>query len=175
MLVSETGSEEFDRFINLLGDRVRLKGWDKYRGGLDVKGEHYFVFNWYYFPGCMRHLTNTLRVSRVICPALDATWKRRVCWLNINVAFTWYRKLLGTVWIWCDVCGFKYLYSMLRCCKNELVTFSVELYPSRLTTTRFRVPSGSPHIPVSGNQSPSIHFPQPSIALKKYQSDGYSG
>lgn len=43
MLVSETGSEEFDRFINLLGDRVRLKGWDKYRGGLDVKGERYFL------------------------------------------------------------------------------------------------------------------------------------
>lgn len=34
----ETGSEEFNQFISLLGNRVRLKGWDKYRGGLDVKG-----------------------------------------------------------------------------------------------------------------------------------------
>ena len=26
----------FDRFLALLGDRVKLKGWTKYRGGLDV-------------------------------------------------------------------------------------------------------------------------------------------
>jgi len=38
-LFVETGSEEFNQFISLLGNRVRLKGWDKYRGGLDVKGE----------------------------------------------------------------------------------------------------------------------------------------
>jgi len=36
---SENGSEEFNQFISLLGNRVRLKGWDKYRGGLDVKGK----------------------------------------------------------------------------------------------------------------------------------------
>ncbi|XP_064458202.1 GTPase-activating Rap/Ran-GAP domain-like protein 3 isoform X3 [Ornithodoros turicata] len=39
MFSNETGSREFDRFINLLGEKVRLKGWDKYRGGLDVKGD----------------------------------------------------------------------------------------------------------------------------------------
>lgn len=38
VLFIETGSEEFNQFISLLGNRVRLKGWDKYRGGLDVKG-----------------------------------------------------------------------------------------------------------------------------------------
>jgi hypothetical protein len=36
--VTEAGSPEFNRFISLLGDKIRLKGWDKYRGGLDVKG-----------------------------------------------------------------------------------------------------------------------------------------
>lgn len=41
VLFPETGSEEFNQFISLLGNRVRLKGWDKYRGGLDVKGDHY--------------------------------------------------------------------------------------------------------------------------------------
>jgi hypothetical protein len=38
--VTEAGSPEFDRFVSLLGDKVRLKGWDKYRGGLDVKGTY---------------------------------------------------------------------------------------------------------------------------------------
>lgn len=41
VLFPETGSEEFNQFISLLGNRVRLKGWDKYRGGLDVKGDRY--------------------------------------------------------------------------------------------------------------------------------------
>jgi hypothetical protein len=36
--IAEAGSPEFDRFVSLLGDKIRLKGWDKYRGGLDVKG-----------------------------------------------------------------------------------------------------------------------------------------
>ncbi|XP_050051923.1 GTPase-activating Rap/Ran-GAP domain-like protein 3 isoform X3 [Dermacentor andersoni] len=39
MFSNEVGSREFDRFVNLLGEKVRLKGWDKYRGGLDVKGD----------------------------------------------------------------------------------------------------------------------------------------
>ena len=38
-LISERGSREFERFLTILGNKIRLKGWDKYRGGLDVKGE----------------------------------------------------------------------------------------------------------------------------------------
>lgn len=38
LFIAEAGSPEFDRFVSLLGDKIRLKGWDKYRGGLDVKG-----------------------------------------------------------------------------------------------------------------------------------------
>ena len=34
----ERGSKEFERFLAILGNKIRLKGWDKYRGGLDVKG-----------------------------------------------------------------------------------------------------------------------------------------
>ena len=37
MLV-ERGSPGFESFLEILGERIRLKGWDKYRGGLDVKG-----------------------------------------------------------------------------------------------------------------------------------------
>ncbi|RZF36202.1 hypothetical protein LSTR_LSTR008528 [Laodelphax striatellus] len=39
MLSNEFGSPEWDQFISLLGDKITLKGWDKYRGGLDVKGD----------------------------------------------------------------------------------------------------------------------------------------
>ncbi|XP_011329684.1 GTPase-activating Rap/Ran-GAP domain-like protein 3 isoform X2 [Ooceraea biroi] len=39
MLSNERGSPDFERFLEILGERIRLKGWDKYRGGLDVKGD----------------------------------------------------------------------------------------------------------------------------------------
>ncbi|XP_048586836.1 GTPase-activating Rap/Ran-GAP domain-like protein 3 isoform X2 [Nematostella vectensis] len=39
MFSNETGSEEFNRFLKLLGDRVELHGWQGYRGGLDVKND----------------------------------------------------------------------------------------------------------------------------------------
>ena len=32
-------SEDFERFLELLGERIELKGWQKYRGGLDVKSK----------------------------------------------------------------------------------------------------------------------------------------
>lgn len=34
-------SEDFERFLELLGDKIELKGWQKYRGGLDVKSRSY--------------------------------------------------------------------------------------------------------------------------------------
>jgi len=37
-LPAERGSPGFESFLEILGERIRLKGWDKYRGGLDVKG-----------------------------------------------------------------------------------------------------------------------------------------
>ena len=38
-LGAEFASPEFDEFLDLLGSRVRLKGFERYRGGLDVKSE----------------------------------------------------------------------------------------------------------------------------------------
>ena len=32
-------SEEFEHFLELMGDKIELKGWQKYRGGLDVKSK----------------------------------------------------------------------------------------------------------------------------------------
>ena len=33
---NEKSSEGFENFLNLLGEKITLKGWDRYRGGLDV-------------------------------------------------------------------------------------------------------------------------------------------
>ena len=35
---NESGSNHFTNFLSLLGQPVILKGWTKYRGGLDVRG-----------------------------------------------------------------------------------------------------------------------------------------
>lgn len=39
LLLLECGSQKFEEFLSLLGEKIRLKGWDKYRGGLDIKGK----------------------------------------------------------------------------------------------------------------------------------------
>ncbi|XP_040915320.1 GTPase-activating Rap/Ran-GAP domain-like protein 3 isoform X1 [Toxotes jaculatrix] len=39
MFSNETGSESFDKFLNLLGDTITLQGWAGYRGGLDTKND----------------------------------------------------------------------------------------------------------------------------------------
>ncbi|XP_026104273.1 GTPase-activating Rap/Ran-GAP domain-like protein 3 isoform X3 [Carassius auratus] len=39
MFSNESGSETFDKFLNLLGDAICLQGWAGYRGGLDTKND----------------------------------------------------------------------------------------------------------------------------------------
>uniref|UniRef100_A0A669EIZ3 GTPase-activating Rap/Ran-GAP domain-like protein 3 n=1 Tax=Oreochromis niloticus TaxID=8128 RepID=A0A669EIZ3_ORENI len=39
MFSNETGSENFDKFLSLLGDTITLQGWAGYRGGLDTKND----------------------------------------------------------------------------------------------------------------------------------------
>lgn len=34
---NNTTSREFEDFLNFLGERITLEGWDKFRGGLDCK------------------------------------------------------------------------------------------------------------------------------------------
>jgi len=38
-LIAVNVSVEFERFLELLGERIELRGWQKYRGGLDVKSK----------------------------------------------------------------------------------------------------------------------------------------
>ncbi|XP_077987218.1 GTPase-activating Rap/Ran-GAP domain-like protein 3 [Glandiceps talaboti] len=37
MFSNENGSVAFNKFVSLLGDMIRLKGWDRFNAGLDVK------------------------------------------------------------------------------------------------------------------------------------------
>eukprot|EP01090_Pellita_catalonica_P014256 TRINITY_DN3582_c0_g1_i1.p1 TRINITY_DN3582_c0_g1~~TRINITY_DN3582_c0_g1_i1.p1 ORF type:complete len:590 (-),score=88.28 TRINITY_DN3582_c0_g1_i1:100-1869(-) len=39
MFGNRHGSEEFDRFLNFLGEKIPLKGWPHYRAGLDVSDD----------------------------------------------------------------------------------------------------------------------------------------
>ncbi|XP_042580153.1 GTPase-activating Rap/Ran-GAP domain-like protein 3 isoform X5 [Cyprinus carpio] len=39
MFSNESGSENLDKFLNLLGDTICLQGWAGYRGGLDTKND----------------------------------------------------------------------------------------------------------------------------------------
>lgn len=39
MYNNESAGPAFEEFLDLLGDRVRLKGWEKYRAQLDTKSE----------------------------------------------------------------------------------------------------------------------------------------
>ncbi|XP_024080604.1 GTPase-activating Rap/Ran-GAP domain-like protein 3 isoform X2 [Cimex lectularius] len=67
MFSNETGSVEFERFTALLGDKIRLKGWDKYRGGLDVKGDmtgKYSVYTIYEGHEIMFHVSTLLPYSK---------------------------------------------------------------------------------------------------------------
>ena len=37
---SESGSAAFEEFLDFIGERVELKGFSKYRAGLDMKSEN---------------------------------------------------------------------------------------------------------------------------------------
>uniref|UniRef100_A0A182QQQ9 Rap-GAP domain-containing protein n=1 Tax=Anopheles farauti TaxID=69004 RepID=A0A182QQQ9_9DIPT len=67
MLSNETGSPDFDDFLTLLGERIRLKDWERYRGGLDVKGDmtgKYSIYTLYEGHEIMFHVSTLLPFSR---------------------------------------------------------------------------------------------------------------
>lgn len=41
----EMGSDSFDEFLAVIGEKIRLGGWERYRGGLDVKGNYYYIID----------------------------------------------------------------------------------------------------------------------------------
>ncbi|XP_050068200.1 GTPase-activating Rap/Ran-GAP domain-like protein 3 isoform X1 [Anopheles maculipalpis] len=67
MLSNETGSPEFDDFLTLLGEKIRLKDWERYRGGLDVKGDmtgKHSIYTLYEGHEIMFHVSTLLPFSR---------------------------------------------------------------------------------------------------------------
>ena len=38
LFLQESGSERYNEFLEVLGEKIELKGWKKYAGGLDTEG-----------------------------------------------------------------------------------------------------------------------------------------
>ncbi|XP_062937724.1 GTPase-activating Rap/Ran-GAP domain-like protein 3 [Cynocephalus volans] len=67
MFSNEIGSEAFQKFLNLLGDTITLKGWTGYRGGLDTKNDTtgiHSVYTVYQGHEIMFHVSTMLPYSR---------------------------------------------------------------------------------------------------------------
>ncbi|XP_077001490.1 GTPase-activating Rap/Ran-GAP domain-like protein 3 isoform X2 [Tamandua tetradactyla] len=67
MFSNEIGSEAFQKFLNLLGDTITLKGWSGYRGGLDTKNDTtgiHSVYTVYQGHEIMFHVSTMLPYSK---------------------------------------------------------------------------------------------------------------
>ncbi|XP_037792024.1 GTPase-activating Rap/Ran-GAP domain-like protein 3 [Penaeus monodon] len=67
ILSNDSPCREFDTFLGLLGERVRLRNWDKFRGGLDVKGDmtgRHSVYTIYEGHEIMFHVSTMLPFSK---------------------------------------------------------------------------------------------------------------
>ncbi|XP_029468928.1 GTPase-activating Rap/Ran-GAP domain-like protein 3 isoform X1 [Rhinatrema bivittatum] len=67
MFSNETGSESFQKLLNLLGDTITLKGWIGYRGGLDTKNDTtgiHSVYTVYQGHEIMFHVSTMLPYSK---------------------------------------------------------------------------------------------------------------
>ncbi|XP_050726126.1 GTPase-activating Rap/Ran-GAP domain-like protein 3 isoform X6 [Eriocheir sinensis] len=67
ILSNEAGTRHFEHFLGLLGQRIRLRHWDKYRGGLDVKGDmtgKHSVYTIYEGHEIMFHVSTMLPFSK---------------------------------------------------------------------------------------------------------------
>nr|BAE89029.1 unnamed protein product [Macaca fascicularis] len=67
MFSNEIGSEPFQKFLNLLGDTITLKGWTGYRGGLDTKNDTtgiHSVYTVYQEHEIMFHVSTMLPYSK---------------------------------------------------------------------------------------------------------------
>jgi hypothetical protein len=63
MFRNRTGSSEFDKFLSLLGDKVTLKGWNRFAGGLDQKSDRsgkYSIFTQFSDYEIMFHVSTLL-------------------------------------------------------------------------------------------------------------------
>ncbi|XP_025769696.1 GTPase-activating Rap/Ran-GAP domain-like protein 3 [Puma concolor] len=67
MFSNEIGSDAFQKFLHLLGDKITLKGWTGYRGGLDTKNDTtgiHSVYTVYQGHEIMFHVSTMLPYSK---------------------------------------------------------------------------------------------------------------
>ncbi|XP_078282144.1 GTPase-activating Rap/Ran-GAP domain-like protein 3 isoform X2 [Rhinoraja longicauda] len=67
MFSNETGSEGFQKFLNLMGEAITLKGWIGYRGGLDTKNDTtgiHSIYTVYQGHEIMFHVSTMLPYSK---------------------------------------------------------------------------------------------------------------
>ncbi|KAG7303979.1 hypothetical protein JYU34_010899 [Plutella xylostella] len=89
MLSNEKGDEKWDRFISLLGDKIRLRGWNRFRGGLDVKGDmtgSHSIYTMHQGHEIMFHVSTMLPFSKDNKQQLER--KRHIGNDIVNVVFT---------------------------------------------------------------------------------------
>ncbi|XP_050674373.1 GTPase-activating Rap/Ran-GAP domain-like protein 3 [Leptidea sinapis] len=89
MLSNEKGNEKWDRFISLLGDRIRLRGWNRFRGGLDVKGDmtgSHSIYTMHQGHEIMFHVSTMLPISKDNKQQLER--KRHIGNDIVNIIFT---------------------------------------------------------------------------------------
>ncbi|XP_072935150.1 GTPase-activating Rap/Ran-GAP domain-like protein 3 [Epargyreus clarus] len=89
MLSNEKGNEKWDRFISLLGDKIRLRGWNRFRGGLDVKGDmtgSHSIYTMHQGHEIMFHVSTMLPFSKDNKQQLER--KRHIGNDIVNIVFT---------------------------------------------------------------------------------------
>ncbi|CAG9575577.1 unnamed protein product [Danaus chrysippus] len=89
MLSNEKGDEKWDRFISLLGDKIRLRGWNRFRGGLDVKGDmtgSHSIYTMHQGHEIMFHISTMLPFSKDNKQQLER--KRHIGNDIVNIIFT---------------------------------------------------------------------------------------
>uniref|UniRef100_A0A2H1WSL7 SFRICE_012638 n=1 Tax=Spodoptera frugiperda TaxID=7108 RepID=A0A2H1WSL7_SPOFR len=87
--LSEKGDEKWDRFISLLGDKIRLRGWNRFRGGLDVKGDmtgSHSIYTMHQGHEIMFHVSTMLPFSKDNKQQLER--KRHIGNDIVNIVFT---------------------------------------------------------------------------------------
>ncbi|XP_052753176.1 GTPase-activating Rap/Ran-GAP domain-like protein 3 isoform X3 [Galleria mellonella] len=89
MLSNEKGDEKWDRFISLLGDKIRLRSWNRFRGGLDVKGDmtgSHSIYTMHQGHEIMFHVSTMLPFSKDNKQQLER--KRHIGNDIVNIIFT---------------------------------------------------------------------------------------
>ncbi|XP_047514656.1 GTPase-activating Rap/Ran-GAP domain-like protein 3 isoform X1 [Pieris napi] len=89
MLSNEKGNAKWDKFISLLGDKIRLRGWNRFRGGLDVKGDmtgSHSIYTMHQGHEIMFHVSTMLPFSKDNKQQLER--KRHIGNDIVNIVFT---------------------------------------------------------------------------------------